>query len=622
MMENLRTAANNPVIKIIFAIIILSFILTGVGGYLVSGSNYAAKVNDTEISSQQLERAFQEERNRQQAQLGDMFSQLVSTEQGVKQIRTQALNQLIDTILLEQYAMKLGITVSDNQIINAIREEPGFAVDGQFSQQAYDSFLARNSITGESYANYLRKQMIQEQLVKPFVRDSFILDNEVTNAAAILLQSRTIRQATLTLSDAQAKQSTTDEELQAYYAKNKNNFIAPQAIKISFVELDAANIQDNTGVNEQQIQDYYDKNTPRFTAPGKGEYSQITVATQDDANAILDALKNGAEFSALAKEKSTDKLTARNGGVIGWMEDAALVPEIKSANLKSAGQVSEIVKLDNGYAIFRLDAYEPEILKPLAEVKDEVTALVKGEAASKAFFDLQQKASEAAANDNESLVGVEQATGVKAVQTDWFALSKLPDAVNYPELLKALSDNLLFDEKGSSGANSDIITVSGDRAFVIRVDAYRPEAVEPFEKVKGEIEALVKRSKAEAALNAQADTLIAALKEGKGDAALAAAGVKFGEAQTIQRLNPTDPVINAAFTQAHPVDGKPTYSRTIDAQGNIVLVQLDKVIAGNATDQEKTELRGVLRQQMASTDLESLLINLRLNADIDVKNMD
>ena len=53
-----------------------------------------------------------------------------------------------------------------------------------------------------------------------------------------------------------------------------------------------------------------------------------------------------------------------------------------------------------------------------------------------------------------------------------------------------------------------------------------------------------------------------------------------------------------------------------------MLVQLDKVIAGNATDQEKTELRGVLRQQMASTELESLLINLRLNADIDVKNMD
>ncbi|VDY33098.1 Peptidyl-prolyl cis-trans isomerase D [Morganella morganii] len=317
MMENLRTAANNPVIKIVFAIIILSFILTGVGGYLVSGSNYAAKVNDTEISVQQLERAFQEERNRQQAQLGDLFSQLVSTEEGVKQIRSQALNQMIDTILLEQYARKLGITVSDDQIISAIRQEPDFQVNGQFSQQAYETFLSRNGITGDNYATYLRKQMIQAQLVQPFVRDSFVLDSEVTNAAAVLLQSRTIRTATLDLASAQAKQTTTDEELQAYYAKNKNSFIAPQSLKISFVELDAANIQDNTSVTEEQIQDYYDKNIPRFTVPAKGEYSQITLATEDDAKAVLNELKNGADFKTLAKEKSTDKLTARNGGVIG-----------------------------------------------------------------------------------------------------------------------------------------------------------------------------------------------------------------------------------------------------------------------------------------------------------------
>ena len=176
---------------------------------------------------------------------------------------------MIDTILLEQYARKLGITVSDDQIISAIRQEPDFQVNGQFSQQAYETFLSRNGITGDNYATYLRKQMIQAQLVQPFVRDSFVLDSEVTNAAAVLLQSRTIRTATLDLASAQAKQTTTDEELQAYYAKNKNSFIAPQSLKISFVELDAANIQDNTSVTEEQIQDYYDKNIPRFTVPAK-----------------------------------------------------------------------------------------------------------------------------------------------------------------------------------------------------------------------------------------------------------------------------------------------------------------------------------------------------------------
>lgn len=58
MMDSLRTAANSLVLKIIFGIIIVSFILTGVSGYLIgAGNNYAAKVNDQEISRGQFENA-------------------------------------------------------------------------------------------------------------------------------------------------------------------------------------------------------------------------------------------------------------------------------------------------------------------------------------------------------------------------------------------------------------------------------------------------------------------------------------------------------------------------------------------------------------------------------------
>ena len=59
MMDSLRTAANSLVLKIIFGIIIVSFILTGVSGYLIGGgNNYAAKVNDQKISRGQFENAF------------------------------------------------------------------------------------------------------------------------------------------------------------------------------------------------------------------------------------------------------------------------------------------------------------------------------------------------------------------------------------------------------------------------------------------------------------------------------------------------------------------------------------------------------------------------------------
>lgn len=51
MMDNLRTKANSPFIKVLLAIIILSFVLTGVAGYMIGGSsNDAAKVNGQSIS--------------------------------------------------------------------------------------------------------------------------------------------------------------------------------------------------------------------------------------------------------------------------------------------------------------------------------------------------------------------------------------------------------------------------------------------------------------------------------------------------------------------------------------------------------------------------------------------
>lgn len=55
MMDSLRTAANSLVLKIIFGIIIVSFILTGVSGYLIGGgNNYAAKVNDPKSAAGSL----------------------------------------------------------------------------------------------------------------------------------------------------------------------------------------------------------------------------------------------------------------------------------------------------------------------------------------------------------------------------------------------------------------------------------------------------------------------------------------------------------------------------------------------------------------------------------------
>lgn len=76
MMDRLREGVNSIAVKIILGLIILSFVFAGVGSYLVNGSNNsAAKVGNTEIPRGEFEMAYQNERNRMQAQLGDYFSQ-------------------------------------------------------------------------------------------------------------------------------------------------------------------------------------------------------------------------------------------------------------------------------------------------------------------------------------------------------------------------------------------------------------------------------------------------------------------------------------------------------------------------------------------------------------------
>lgn len=79
MMERLREGVNSLAVKIILSLIIFSFVFAGVGGYLASGTTEpAAKVGDQEISRNQFEQAYQNERQQMQAQAGDFFSTLLS----------------------------------------------------------------------------------------------------------------------------------------------------------------------------------------------------------------------------------------------------------------------------------------------------------------------------------------------------------------------------------------------------------------------------------------------------------------------------------------------------------------------------------------------------------------
>lgn len=617
MMDNLRAAANHVVLKIILALIILSFVLTGVGNYLIGGSgDYAAKVNGQTIERAQLEQAFQSERSRMQQQLGDQFSALAGNEGYMQQMRRQVLSQLIDNMLLDQYAKKLGLAVSDDQIKDAIRKAPYFQTNGQFDNAKYLDLIGRMGYTADNFAQSMRQQLVNQQLIQAFGESGFVLPSESQAMAALVLQERDVRLATIDLKALQAKQSAGDDELKAYYDQNKNSFIAPEQVKVSYIPLDAASMQDKVKVSEEDISAYYDQHKSSYGQPERKNYSVIQLKTEAEANAALDELKKGADFATLAKEKSTDIISRRTGGELGWLEPETTADELKQANLTEKGQLSGVVKSSVGYLIVRLNDIEPEKLKPLSEVHDAIAKQVQQEKAVDAYYALQQKVSEAATSDNESLASAEEAAGVKAAQSDWFTRDNIPTALNFKPVVQAIFDGSLIGENGAPGSNSDVITVDGDRAFVVRVSGHKPEGIEPFDQVKDRVADLVKRNKALQAAKLQGEKLLVELKQGKGDEAMKAAGLSFGAVQKMARAPEDSQLVESVFALPHPQDGKPVYGMSQDRQDNVVLIALDAVKPGTLPEDEMKTFVGKMEEGATGVSFDSLLASLRKEAKI------
>ncbi len=619
MMDTLRTVAYSPALKMVFVIIILSFLFTGVGSYLISdSSNHAAKVNGTEISQFQLHKAFQQEKQALQERLGDQFSKIASNEKGIQILRHQALERLISVTLLNQYSYQLGLTASDNQIKQDIYNMPVFQIDGHFDSKKYRTILSKNNINADDLAKEIRYNLINRQLSKVYVTNEFALPEEIKSYAELLLQQREVKIATIPIADYQSKQIVTDKELQDYYDTHQNSFISPEQVKVSYIKLDAASQHEKLSLKDEELKSYYEKNIINFTQPAQKHYSMIQLATKKEADSVIKALASGADFKQLVAEKSTDKFSAANNGALGWMEATSTPSEIIAANLIKKEQVSGIIKSTNNYIIFRLDDIKPEFIKPFQSVKTEITNTIKSEKAINAFYLLQQTASRAAKDDNESLITTEKVTGIKAVTTDWFSRNNLPEEIRFDKVAEAIFSSNLVDKNKLTNINSDVINVDGERAFIIRVEKYKPEVIQLFDEVKKTVAELVKLNKATKEMEVEGNKLLIALKQGEGDAALLKKSTAFGKTKIIERFDQNSSLAEHIFQMPIPKRDTPTYLCTKDTKDNLIIIKLLKVTQGQPTEAELKIFSQHYKMILGNVMIELLMLNLRDKAKINL----
>ncbi|OAT25584.1 peptidylprolyl isomerase [Proteus myxofaciens] len=623
MMDNIRSTADNPIIKVVLAVIILSFVLTGVGGYLFSsGVNDAAEVNGYKISRSQLEQAYQQRRAQLQQDMGDNFAALAASDDGQKLIRQQALDMLINQALLNQFALNLGISAGDQQIRDAIFALPYFQTNGKFDNKKYVDLLTSNHIDADAFAENIRQNLINQQLQYSIQGTDFALESEVKSFADLMLQTRNVRLATLDIQSFLEKETASDEEVKAFYDQNSQMFVAPEQLKISYIQINAQKDLSNITITDDEAKAYYDSNISEFTTPGQKKYSILMLADEADAKAAEAELKKGADFVKLVKEKSTDSFSAKQDGSLGWITIGQELPELANANLTEKGQYSEPVKVSNGYAIFRLDDVKPSVEKPFSDAKNDLIAKMRENKAIDDFFALQQKVSEAASNDNDTLESAAKAGNTKVISTDWFDESTVPAALNNEKLTQLLFGGSLIDENGPTGMNSDMVTFGNDSAFIVRVEGYKPSATEPLDKVRDKATLLVKQQKAAKAMDSEAQKLLTALKEGKGEEAMKAANVSFGATESMSHSSSTDAIQTAVFSMPKPAEGKKEYGISHIPGSKAVLIELDGVTDGKPSTEQLEFMANLYRTQMGEEALQLMLKDLKDKAKIEIFDRD
>jgi peptidyl-prolyl cis-trans isomerase C len=147
-------------------------------------------------------------------------------------------------------------------------------------------------------------------------------------------------------------------------------------------------------VTDEAVKARYEKKLKDNPPPEEVRAAHILVKTEDEAKAIIEQLKGGADFAALAKEKSADKGSGANGGELGWFAKEVMVKEFADAAF--AMKVDEVsqtpVKSQFGFHIIKLEERRTQPAPTLDSQREQIRAELSEETVQALVANLRKDA--------------------------------------------------------------------------------------------------------------------------------------------------------------------------------------------------------------------------------------
>lgn len=625
MLSSMRKNAGSLIIKILFGVIIIVFVLWGVGTDRSQQANQVAVVNGEAITLEEYSRVYDNLLEQMRSRFG---GQLDEETIRMLNIRQQAVNQLIDERVMLHEAREMGILVSDEELTESIRRFPAFQVNGVFDTRQYNRVLSSSRLTAEVFETAQRRAIVVDKL-RRFVsqgamvseaeaREWFDWQNAAVNVDYVLFSP-----------DDVAEPAVTDDEIAAFFDKDPEAYKTEPQVKARYLVFRHEAFRPEITVSEEEVREYYDENTDEFEKPETVEARHILLKVAEDADeetveavrknadAIYQEAVGGADFAELAKTHSEGP-TRETGGALGAFQRGSMVKpfEDKAFSLE-AGEISEPVRTSFGWHIIKVEKKTPEVTLSLEESENRIRGQLTDRKARVAAYDRAQEAYDAT-YDGEDLTAIGQSMDVEVSETEFFT-RRGPAGLNDAARFAATAFEL-----GEAGDISDVAELR-DGYYLIEILERKPAEVPPLEDVRDRVAADLKAQKKKDSAAEAAGQLLEAVRSDQAfEAAAAAAGKTPAETGLFKR---TDTITGVgrepAFSEAaFGLSEKEPYPEAAVAGTNgyyVLRFKERKLPEAAAFEEEKETVRSQLLSRKQFEAYQSWLETARERSEIAIE---
>lgn len=245
------------------------------------------------------------------------------------------------------------------------------------------ALMAEGNLTKDKVLATVNGQNVTESQLEIAATQSKVNFKEITPVQKKLLTEALVN-----------RQLVLDEAIKANYDKTPNIAARVKALTESYIAANyLATIAKDFKIDAASIKAYYDKNVVG-NSPREYKARHILVKTEEEAKSLIKEIEGGADFSKLAKEKSTDVGSGSRGGDLGWFAEQDMVAPFskKVATLKKGELSKTAVNSQFGWHVIILDDSRTTTPPEFNAVKENIEKVLIKEKLNEYLDDLNAKA--------------------------------------------------------------------------------------------------------------------------------------------------------------------------------------------------------------------------------------